>query len=119
MENFHHYTHDLLLQEYCAGKGLNILLQLNLFYYFTVGKVLFPVLRVYFGVNTCEVFLCFFTIICLVSVVFSPLFSLFYVVRERNRFYTEDVPNLFHSVTTKGGISKSLFVGCNKTLYAR
>ena len=50
---------------------------------------------VYLGVKTCEVFLCFITIIFVLSIVLTFLFSLFYVTRERNRFYTEDEPNVF------------------------
>ena len=41
---------------------------------------------VYLGVRTCEVFLCFITIIFLGSIVLTSLFSLFYVTCERNRF---------------------------------
>ena len=42
--------------------------------------------RVYLGVRTCEVFLCFVTIIFLGSIVLTSLFSLFYVTCERDRF---------------------------------
>ena len=52
-----------------------------MFFHCLGGPVKFGV---YLGVKTCEVFLCFFTIIFLVSIVFSLLFSLFYVVRECN-----------------------------------
>ena len=41
---------------------------------------------VYLGVRTCEVFLCFVTIVFVLSIVLSSLFSLFYVTREGNRF---------------------------------
>ena len=43
-------------------------------------------LRVYLGVKTCEVFLCFFTIMFVLSFVLTSLFSLFYVTREGDRF---------------------------------
>ena len=43
-------------------------------------------MRVYLGVRTCEVFLCFVTIVFVLSIVLSSLFSLFYVTREGNRF---------------------------------
>ena len=42
--------------------------------------------RVYLGVRTCEVFLCFVTIMFVLSIVLTSLFSLFYVTREGNRF---------------------------------
>ena len=42
---------------------------------------------VYLGVKTCEVFLCFVTIMFVLSFVLTSLFSLFYVTR-----YTEDEP---------------------------
>ena len=41
---------------------------------------------VYLDVRTCEVFLCFVTIMFVLSIVLTPLFSLFYVTREGNRF---------------------------------
>ena len=41
---------------------------------------------VYLGVKTCEVFLCFVTIIFVLSFVLTSLFSLFYVTRESDRF---------------------------------
>ena len=41
---------------------------------------------VYLDVKTCEVFLCFVTIMFVLSIVLTSLFSLFYVTRERNRF---------------------------------
>ena len=41
---------------------------------------------VYLGVRTCEVFLCFVTIMFVLSIVLTSLFSLFYVTREGNRF---------------------------------
>ena len=43
-------------------------------------------LRVYLGVRTCEVVICFVTIMFVLSIVLTSLFSLFYVTRERNRF---------------------------------
>ena len=42
--------------------------------------------RVYLGVRTCEVFLCFVTVMFVLSIVLTSLFSLFYVTREGNRF---------------------------------
>ena len=39
-----------------------------------------------FGVRTCEVFLCFVTIMFVLSIVLTSLFSLFYVTREGDRF---------------------------------
>ena len=42
--------------------------------------------RVYLGVKTCEVFLCFVTIMFVLSFVLTSLFSLFYVTREGDRF---------------------------------
>ena len=45
---------------------------------------------VYLGVKTCEVFLCFVTIMFVLSFVLTSLFSLIYVTREG--FYTEDEP---------------------------
>ena len=41
---------------------------------------------VYLGVRTREVFLCFVTIMFVLSFVLTSLFSLFYVTRECNRF---------------------------------
>ena len=41
---------------------------------------------VYLGVRTCELFLCFAPFVFLGSIVFTSLFSLFYVTREFNRF---------------------------------
>ena len=41
---------------------------------------------VYLGVKTCEVFLCFVTIIFVLSFVLTSLFSLFYVARDGDRF---------------------------------
>ena len=41
---------------------------------------------VYLGVKTCEVFLCFVTIVFVLSFVLTSLFSLFYVTREGDRF---------------------------------
>ena len=43
-------------------------------------------LGVYLGVRTCAVFRCFLTIMLVLSIVLTSLFSLFYVTRERNRF---------------------------------
>ena len=42
--------------------------------------------RVYLGVKTCEVFLCFVTIMFVLSFVLTSLSSLFYVTREGDRF---------------------------------
>ena len=42
--------------------------------------------RVYLGVRTYEVFLCFLAIMFVRSIVLASLFSLFYVTRQRNRF---------------------------------
>ena len=41
---------------------------------------------VYLGVRTCEVFPCFVTIMFVLSIVLTSLFSLFYVTREGDRF---------------------------------
>ena len=41
---------------------------------------------VYLGVKTCEVFLCFVSIMFVLSIVLTSLFSLFYVTREGGRF---------------------------------
>ena len=41
---------------------------------------------VYLGVKTCEVFLCLVTIMFVLSIVLTSLFSLFYVTREGDRF---------------------------------
>ena len=41
---------------------------------------------VYLGVKTCEVFLCFVTIMFALCIVLTSLFSLFYVTREGDRF---------------------------------
>ena len=41
---------------------------------------------VYLGVKTYEVFLCFVSIMFVLSVVLTSLFSLFYVTREGDRF---------------------------------
>ena len=41
---------------------------------------------VYLGVKTCEVFLCFVTIMFVLSFVLTSLFSLFYVTRVGDRF---------------------------------
>ena len=50
-----------------------------------VGQTLL-VLGVYLGVRTCELFLCFAPFVFLGSIVFTSLFSLFYVTSELNRF---------------------------------
>ena len=42
--------------------------------------------RVYLGVRTCEVFLCFVSIMFVLSIVLTSLISLFYVTREGDRF---------------------------------
>ena len=42
--------------------------------------------RVYLGVRTCELFLCFVPFVFLGFVVVTSLFSLFYVTGEFNRF---------------------------------
>ena len=42
--------------------------------------------RVYLGVTTCELFLCFASFVFLSSFVLTSLFPLFYVTRESNRF---------------------------------
>ena len=70
-----------------------------LMYHLAVFKSLLPVYHlslkliynyieiwVYLGVKTCEVFLCFVTIMFVLSIVLTSLFSLFYVTREGDRF---------------------------------
>ena len=47
---------------------------------------------VYFGVRTCELFLCFAPFVFLRSIVLTSLFPLFYVTCEFNGSYTEDEP---------------------------
>ena len=42
--------------------------------------------RVYLGVKTCEVFLCFVAIVRVRAIVLTSLFSLFYVTGEGHRF---------------------------------
>ena len=42
--------------------------------------------RVYLGVRTCELFLCFVPFVFLGFIVLTSLFSLFYVTGEFNRF---------------------------------
>ena len=42
--------------------------------------------RVYLGVKTCEVFLCFVAIVRVRAIVLTSLFSLFYVTGECHRF---------------------------------
>ena len=42
--------------------------------------------RVYLGVKTCEVFLCFVAIVRVRAFVLTSLFSLFYVTGEGHRF---------------------------------
>ena len=49
-----------------------------------VSNVIFG--GVYLGVKICEVFLCFVTIMFVLSIVLTSLFSLFYVTREGDRF---------------------------------
>ena len=51
-----------------------------------IGNTLSQPFRVYLGVKTCEVFLCFVTIMFVLSVVLTSLFSLFYVTHEGDRF---------------------------------
>ena len=46
----------------------------------------FMKLRVYLGVKTCEVFLCFVAIVRVRFIMLASLFSLFYVTGERYRF---------------------------------
>ena len=55
-------------------------------YYFTDKKV-----GVYLGVRTCEVFLCFVTVMIVLSIVLTSLFSLFYVTREGNSCFLHRV----------------------------
>ena len=55
-------------------------------------------LRVYVGVRTCEVFLCFVTIMFVLSIVLTSLFSLFYVTRERNRILHRAVSNVLSAL---------------------
>ena len=43
-------------------------------------------LRVYLGVRTCELFLCFVAIVRVRVIMLTSLFSLFYVTREFHRF---------------------------------
>ena len=45
-----------------------------------------PGFRVYLGVKTCEVFLCFVAIVRVRAIVLTSLFSLFYVTGEGHRF---------------------------------
>ena len=47
---------------------------------------------VYLGVRTCEVFLCFVTIMFVLSIVLISLFSLFYSLVKVTGSYTEDEP---------------------------
>ena len=42
--------------------------------------------RVYLGVRTCELFLCFVAIVRVRAIMLTSLFSLFYVTREFHRF---------------------------------
>ena len=46
----------------------------------------FPEFRVSLGVRTCELFLCFVTIVRVRAIVLTSLFSLFYVTGEFHRF---------------------------------
>ena len=49
---------------------------------------------VYLGVRTCEVFLCFVTIMFVLTIVLTSLFSLFYVTHEGNRLSQEVLAKL-------------------------
>ena len=42
--------------------------------------------RVYLGVKTCDLFLCFVAIVRVRAIVLTSLFSLFYVTGESHRF---------------------------------
>ena len=46
----------------------------------------FAKFRVYLGVRTCEIFLCFVTIMFILFIILTYLFSLFYATRELDRF---------------------------------
>ena len=46
----------------------------------------YPHFRVYLGVRTCELFLCFAPFVFLCSIVLTSLFPLFYITCEFNRF---------------------------------
>ena len=48
--------------------------------------------RVYLGVKTCEVFLCFVAIVRVRAIVLTSLFSLFTSLVRVTGFYTEDEP---------------------------
>ena len=56
--------------------------------------------RVYFGVKTCEVFLCFVTIMFVLSFVLTSLFSLFYVTRVGDRFLHRGWANFSFEVSS-------------------
>ena len=45
-----------------------------------------PAKRVYLGVKTCEVFICFVAIVRVRSIMLTSLFSLFYFTGECHRF---------------------------------
>ena len=51
-----------------------------------VQKASLMKIRVYLGVKTCEVFLCFVAIVRVRAIVLTSLFSLFYVTGECHRF---------------------------------
>ena len=60
-------------------------LSITFFVFYTFNAMRF-VDRVYLGVKTCEVFLCFVTVMFVLSIVLTSLFSLFHVTREGDRF---------------------------------
>ena len=59
---------------------------------------------IYLGVKTCEVFLCFVTIMFVLSFILTSLFSLFYVAREGDRFLHRGWAHLLGRRKAEGGL---------------
>ena len=69
-----------------------------MFTLFSVLNTFIHICRVYLGVKTCEVFLCFVAIVRVRAIVLTSLFSLFYVTGEGHRFLHRGwaICNLMH-----------------------
>lgn len=60
----------------------------------TVDMMYSMTFRVYLGVRTCDVFLCFVAIVFLLYIVLSFLFPLFYVIGDCYRFLHRGLADL-------------------------
>ena len=72
--------------------------------------------RVYLGVKTCEVFLCFVTIMFVLSFVLTSLSSLFYVTHEGDRFLHRGWAQLSLRQARLGWVLKGTYSGVSQGL---